>query len=193
MNKFEREERYIVVKINQAKEHEDLITNLLDALDIPTVDCVVVEEDWPNYEKTWADIEAIANGTFDKILSENLTIREIEKQRDALLQEVKIKDCELDTQKGIINSICSLLDLRVKDYHCETRIKRELEIRYLHMQIKGATEYNAALRAAASNDKANSLSFLDSDIDRLRYDEFKKYVEPLSAQYVAKLKEKLSD
>lgn len=58
MREFKREERYIVIKLKP-----------LDDVDIPglrayleehyinTVDCVVVESDWPEYETVWKMIE----------------------------------------------------------------------------------------------------------------------------------------
>ena len=59
---FEREERFIVIKrkhLSPAKE-EALRTYLHDD-NIGTVECVVVESDWPEYETIWKIIEARVN------------------------------------------------------------------------------------------------------------------------------------
>ena len=77
MSEFQRENRYIVIK----RKHLELLTdqaketleNIIHAIaiarqpDMDTgmkgeIDCVVVERDWPEYEKVWAMIEARVNG-----------------------------------------------------------------------------------------------------------------------------------
>ncbi len=53
MSKFQREDRYIVIK------RSDITAEQLAAMpDMPTRDCVVVERDWPEYEPVWAMLEA---------------------------------------------------------------------------------------------------------------------------------------
>ncbi|BDD90910.1 hypothetical protein PanNE5_03500 [Pandoraea sp. NE5] len=67
-NKFEREERYIVFKISKLDDstrHElQMVLRRIFASGgtSPLVDCVVVENDWPEYEPTWAAIEARMTG-----------------------------------------------------------------------------------------------------------------------------------
>jgi hypothetical protein len=58
MSNFEREERYIVVKLKDLdyQQTKDL-QQFLVINEIDTVDCVVVESDWPEYEPTWTLIE----------------------------------------------------------------------------------------------------------------------------------------
>lgn len=61
--KFEREERYIVVKVKDISEHKlGWVRDVIRLNDIPTVDAVVVEADWPEYEQTWAAIERRVDG-----------------------------------------------------------------------------------------------------------------------------------
>ncbi|MCE0850719.1 hypothetical protein LU689_12435 [Pseudomonas asiatica] len=56
--RFEREERYIVFKVKDLSEHKlGWVRDVIRLNDIPTVDAVVVEADWPEYEPTWAAIE----------------------------------------------------------------------------------------------------------------------------------------
>ena len=60
---FEREERYIVIK----RKHLDEITECairtgLNGYRVNTVDCVVVESDWPEYETVWKMIEDRVSG-----------------------------------------------------------------------------------------------------------------------------------
>lgn len=76
MSEFQRENRYIVIKrkhlellTDEAKETlEDIIHAIAIARqpDMDTgmkgeVDCVVVERDWPEYEKVWSMIEERVN------------------------------------------------------------------------------------------------------------------------------------
>lgn len=47
------EERYIVIKLkNLTGISEEDFRDLLKVYDIQTVDCVVIEEDWPEYKPT---------------------------------------------------------------------------------------------------------------------------------------------
>ena len=52
---FEREERYIVLKLNRLAKDE--AEYLRDCQANAMVDCVVVEHDWPEYHLVWAMIE----------------------------------------------------------------------------------------------------------------------------------------
>jgi hypothetical protein len=60
---FEREERYIVFKIAHLTERQhDELRRFIHPFargdqEVPTVECVVVESDWPEYEPVWAMIE----------------------------------------------------------------------------------------------------------------------------------------
>lgn len=56
MTNFKREERYVVFKLSHLDGEQ------IDSLDelrrqCPTVDCVVVEDDWPEYSVVWKMIE----------------------------------------------------------------------------------------------------------------------------------------
>lgn len=60
---FVREERYIVIK----RKHltpvvEGVIREQLAALEIATVECAVIEADWPEYETVWQMIEHRVTG-----------------------------------------------------------------------------------------------------------------------------------
>lgn len=56
---FQREERYIVIKRKGLEAYkEDDIRKLLADHMVETVECVVVESDWPEYEVVWGMIEA---------------------------------------------------------------------------------------------------------------------------------------
>ena len=61
--KFEREGRYIVFKVKDLSDHKACwVRDVIRLNDIPTVDAVVVESDWPEYEPTWAAIERRVTG-----------------------------------------------------------------------------------------------------------------------------------
>ena len=63
MTEFKREERYIVIKRKNLSDKEEFaIRALLEGLDVGTVECVVVESDWPENETVWKMIEARVAG-----------------------------------------------------------------------------------------------------------------------------------
>lgn len=67
--KFKREHRYVVLKVSEIEKYLDVvqkdkliaICNEIDdhrAIDNKgTIECVVVEHDWPMYEQTWTAIQ----------------------------------------------------------------------------------------------------------------------------------------
>ncbi len=56
---FEREERYIVVKRKHlTKQVEQELRLLLQDAEVKTIECLVIESDWPEYEPTWKAIES---------------------------------------------------------------------------------------------------------------------------------------
>ncbi|MDF2797126.1 MAG: hypothetical protein K0S85_4879 [Pseudomonas orientalis] len=58
MSKFQREERYIVVKLKHlAGLQQAPLRNFLRENRVPQIECVVVEHDWPEYHLVWAMIE----------------------------------------------------------------------------------------------------------------------------------------
>lgn len=61
MSEFQREERYIVVKLKDLDDEQidELRGNLVG---IRTRECVVVEPDWPIYEIVWHLVERVATG-----------------------------------------------------------------------------------------------------------------------------------
>ncbi|NMX27071.1 hypothetical protein HBO14_11095 [Pseudomonas sp. WS 5406] len=63
MSEFKREERYIVVKLKHlAGLQVAPLRNFLRENRVPTLDCVVVEQDWPEYEEVWRSIERRMTG-----------------------------------------------------------------------------------------------------------------------------------
>lgn len=64
VQKFEREERYIVIKRSHISEEDDeqALRDFLQDYQIQTVECVVVESDWPEYETVWQMIEDRVTG-----------------------------------------------------------------------------------------------------------------------------------
>lgn len=63
MSEFKREERYIVVKLKHlAGLQVAPLRNFLRENRVPTLDCVVVESDWPEYDKVWQSIERRMTG-----------------------------------------------------------------------------------------------------------------------------------
>lgn len=60
MSKFVREERYIVLKVNRLCDEDYFAVKGI--YDHAMVEGVVVESDWPEYEKVWKMIEDRVNG-----------------------------------------------------------------------------------------------------------------------------------
>lgn len=55
---FELEERYVVLKISlMSDEERALIKAFLNLTQLPTIECIVVEDDWPEYEMVWKSLE----------------------------------------------------------------------------------------------------------------------------------------
>lgn len=81
MAEFEREDRYIVIKVrdqedgNSAHEIEDFLRS--QGIAICANDCVVVEKDWPIYEQTWDAVQRLAEGRPQRV-------EELEIERNAL-------------------------------------------------------------------------------------------------------------
>lgn len=80
MSDFKRELRYSVFKLKNLTEEQnqrvyDLHMELGPWNDV--CECVVVESDWPNYQDTWADIQAVSEGRY-------ISRAELQAERDQL-------------------------------------------------------------------------------------------------------------
>ncbi len=66
MSEFKLEERYMVLKLNKfSKEKKLLLQNYMRGLGIPKeafVDCIVIEEDWPEYQAALDSIRERVEG-----------------------------------------------------------------------------------------------------------------------------------
>lgn len=63
MSDFQREERFIVIKRKHLNDEQETNLRMFMARNrIGTVECVVVESDWPEYETVWSMIEARCAG-----------------------------------------------------------------------------------------------------------------------------------
>lgn len=70
MSDFKREERYIVVKLKHlAGLQVAHLRNFLRENSVPTIDCVVVEHDWPEYEQVWRMIERRVTGLPNELVT----------------------------------------------------------------------------------------------------------------------------
>lgn len=79
MSEFQREERYIVIKIKDlCPAVEGLLRDCVNRYGIPTRECAVVEANWPSYEETWENIQRLAEGR-----------PSIAQERDALAAQVE--------------------------------------------------------------------------------------------------------
>lgn len=63
MSEFKREIRYTVIKHNQLTESQmNYLKGCIFGEGIPTVEAVVVESDWPEYQPVWKMIEDRVSG-----------------------------------------------------------------------------------------------------------------------------------
>lgn len=74
MSEFKREDRYLVLKMSDIKNYltkqdQDALSRIdckigkcREADGKPSLECAVVEQDWPEYEPTWQAIEARMTG-----------------------------------------------------------------------------------------------------------------------------------
>lgn len=58
MSNLAREERYIVIKRKHLGRDEHHVRQLLLALGVSPIECVVIERDWPEYEPVWGLLES---------------------------------------------------------------------------------------------------------------------------------------
>lgn len=101
MSAFKREERYIVVKLKHlAGLQVAPLRNFLRENRVPTLDCVVIESDWPEYEPVWKMIERRMAGQpavtaaeeLDAVLHWRNKHAVAVKERDALQQLLNAAD-----------------------------------------------------------------------------------------------------
>lgn len=63
MSEFKREERYVAVKLKKLTHMQERhLFACIKGMDIPTIDCLVIEADWPEYESAWQSIERRMTG-----------------------------------------------------------------------------------------------------------------------------------
>lgn len=60
---------------------------------------------------------------------------------ECLTVEAQTKDCELNSQKGVIQSVRDVFDIRVHDFNLITAIKLTLKKRDLEQQAEGIDDY----------------------------------------------------
>lgn len=97
MSEFKREERYIVVKlknIGNAELERKFRHMISHELQVPTVECLVVESDWPIYEEAWDMVQRLAEGReqkIDQLQRQNDELNLIKSRYEALIFAVETK------------------------------------------------------------------------------------------------------
>jgi len=105
MRKFKREDRYMVIKYNDAQHlsltdnaHLSRIGKRLERFRAehrkPPLHCVVVESDWPEYEPVFKMIEARVNGAAPMAPAAPDTVALIEECKAALAEELAAWDLD---------------------------------------------------------------------------------------------------
>jgi hypothetical protein len=78
---FQREERYIVLKLKHMSEADECsLREFLQFREMPTVECVVVESKWDNHTEAWESVQRLAEGR-ESLMDE---IARLSGERDAL-------------------------------------------------------------------------------------------------------------
>lgn len=106
---FKKEHRYYIIKRKHLKNGYDeaRVLNLLEALQLPDIDCVVIESDWPMYHDVWDMIRRyVETGKYES------QQREIA-AKDAEL--VRLRE-ELSATNRIITATAGLLQQWEPDY-----------------------------------------------------------------------------
>jgi len=93
LSNFEREKRYVVIKLKHLNEKEILsLEGKLEALKIRTVDCVVYESKWPCVDAVWKMVKNLSEGNFFNPFDR---IAEIEAEKMSKLSELREKhECQ---------------------------------------------------------------------------------------------------
>jgi hypothetical protein len=115
---FQREERYIVVKIKDLKfaSVENKLRDILNEAGIQTRECVVVESDWPEYEIVWGMLQARVEGKpnrIEQLERELANARDIAKKltsdvlrRGQRLAESQAREEQMREALSALRSVC---------------------------------------------------------------------------------------
>lgn len=93
----------------------------------------------------WGQDSEVMIEAADEIEQLKQRIAQLERERDAILQEAKVNECELNTQKGIIQGVRDVFDLRVYDFNLIPALKKALAQRDIEQQEKGVNHVGAML------------------------------------------------
>ena len=94
---FRAEQRYYVIKRKHLKNgyDEGRVINLLNSLDLPDLECVIVESDWPMYADVWSMIQQYIE------TGKHTSIEKLQRQNAELLEALYkalpfVEDCADD-------------------------------------------------------------------------------------------------
>ena len=118
--------------------------------------------------KSKAELIEIINIQIEADQKRENRITELERERDAVLQEAKIQACELDTQKGIVQSVSDLFDVRVYDFNLIAAIKVSLAKLKLEQQAKGLEDLADELTANTGYPELCAKNLMLSRAEQLR-------------------------
>lgn len=96
MSEFQREERYIVVKLKHlAGLQQAPLRNFLRENRVPQIECVVVEHDWPEYHLVWAMLE-------HRMAGKPVPDFNLWRRADELQQRLNAADQRVDVLEGLL-------------------------------------------------------------------------------------------
>ncbi len=117
---FEREDRYIVIKLKHMSPVQEISIRVhMKRLGIGAVQCCVIENDWPEYEAVWRMIEdrcAPVSDTTDRGDGRGV----IQKLIDILTQHHQWHAAQTDTFEG---DPCSPADAYAESQMCDRTIE----------------------------------------------------------------------
>jgi hypothetical protein len=105
MASFKREDRYLVIKLKGLTDAQMVnIGATLKDCEVETVECVVVEHDWPIYEQTWDAVQRLAEGRPQRVDELEAEIERLRSAGDGLCLELEqwaLTESDPDTQKAL--------------------------------------------------------------------------------------------
>jgi hypothetical protein len=127
---FQREDRYIVLKLNRLAKDE--AEYLRDCQAKAMADCVVVERDWPEYHLVWAMLE-------HRMAGKPVPDFNLWRRADELQQRLNVVDERVDLLEGLL--------LRTLAYYTESCFPEDLLL-----EVRGALKLVELKPADAERD-----------------------------------------
>jgi hypothetical protein len=187
MSEFQKETRYIVLKLSKLTDHQKTALGAvlaeINLEESAMPECVVVEHDWPNFDETWAAIQAISEGGFvsgkELVLERDRLRRDLDNSEENARQQSAMK-VQARQQRNEV--MASLLQLKAAAVNAFDNWKNSQDIFGAMQRLKNTYE----AKAEDTLDDVRAHVALDMATDFRRYVENGTYLAML--EYAVKLK-----